>query len=69
MYPIIKKEKLADKIYLMDVKAERVAKSAKPGQFVIVKIDEEGERIPLTICDYDEKQPQRVELQGLREAR
>ena len=34
MYPIIKKEKLADKIYLMDVKAERVAKSAKPGQFV-----------------------------------
>ena len=50
-----KKEKLADKIYLMDVKAERVAKSAKPGQFVIVKIDEEGERIPLTICDYDEK--------------
>ena len=37
MYPIIKKEKLADKIYLMDVKAERVAKSAKPGQFVIVK--------------------------------
>ena len=42
MYPIIKKEKLADKIYLMDVKAERVAKSAKPGQFVIVKIDEEG---------------------------
>ena len=55
MYPIIKKEKLADKIYLMDVKAERVAKSAKPGQFVIVKIDEEGERIPLTICDYDER--------------
>ena len=53
MYPIIKKEKLADKIYLMDVKAERVAKSAKPGQFVIVKIDEEGERIPLTICDYE----------------
>lgn len=53
MYPILKKEKLADKIYLMEVKAERVAKSAKPGQFVIVKIDEEGERIPLTICDYD----------------
>ncbi|MCI5621487.1 MAG: sulfide/dihydroorotate dehydrogenase-like FAD/NAD-binding protein [Lachnospiraceae bacterium] len=53
MYPILKKEKLADKIYLMDVKAERVAKSAKPGQFVIVKMDEKGERIPLTICDYD----------------
>lgn len=53
MYPILKKEKLANKIYLMDVKAERVAKSAKPGQFVIVKMDEKGERIPLTICDYD----------------
>lgn len=55
MYPILKKEKLADKIYLMDVKAERVAKSAKPGQFVIVKTNEWGERIPLTICDYDAK--------------
>ncbi|MGN0341607.1 MAG: sulfide/dihydroorotate dehydrogenase-like FAD/NAD-binding protein [Roseburia sp.] len=53
MYPILKKEKLADKIYLMDVKAERVARAAKPGQFVIVKMDEKGERIPLTICDYD----------------
>ena len=53
MYPIVKKEKLADKIYLMDVKAPRVAKSCEPGQFVIVKMDEEGERIPLTVCDYD----------------
>ena len=53
MYPIVKKEKLADKIFLMDVKAPRVAASCLPGQFVIVKIDEVGERIPLTICDYD----------------
>ena len=53
MYPIVRREKLADKIYLMDVKAPRVAKHCQPGQFVIVKIDEEGERIPLTICDYD----------------
>ena len=53
MYPIVKKEKLADKIFLMDVKAPRVAKTCEPGQFVIVKIDEGGERIPLTICDYD----------------
>lgn len=51
MYPIVKKEKLADKIYLMDVKAPRVAQYCEPGQFVIVKIDEQGERIPLTICD------------------
>ena len=55
MYPIIKKKKLADKIYLMDVEAPRVAKSCLPGQFVIVKMDEEGERIPLTICDYDKE--------------
>ena len=55
MYPIVKKKKLADKIFLMDVKAPRVAKSCLPGQFVIVKMDEEGERIPLTICDYDKE--------------
>ena len=53
MYPIVKKEILADKIFLMEVKAERCAKSCLPGQFVIVKTDEKGERIPLTICDYD----------------
>ncbi len=53
MYPIVKREKLADKIYLMDVRAPRVAQYCEPGQFVIVKIDETGERIPLTICDYD----------------
>ncbi len=53
MYPIVKREKLADKIWLMDVKAPRVAQYCEPGQFVIVKIDEVGERIPLTICDYD----------------
>ena len=53
MYPIVKKKKLADKIYLMEVKAPRVAKSCLPGEFVIVKMDEEGERIPLTICDYN----------------
>ncbi|MBQ1547278.1 MAG: sulfide/dihydroorotate dehydrogenase-like FAD/NAD-binding protein [Lachnospiraceae bacterium] len=53
MYKIVRKELLADKIYLMDVVAPRVASSCLPGQFVIVKMDEEGERIPLTICDYD----------------
>ncbi|HWT73553.1 MAG TPA: sulfide/dihydroorotate dehydrogenase-like FAD/NAD-binding protein [Mobilitalea sp.] len=53
MYTITKKEKLSDTIYLMDIKAPRVAKNCYPGQFVIVKIDEKGERIPLTICDYD----------------
>ena len=53
MYSILKKEKLSDKIFLMVVKAPRVAAGCLPGQFIIVKIDEEGERIPLTICDYD----------------
>lgn len=53
MYKILKTEKLADKIFLMDVHAPRVAKHCQPGQFVIVKMDDKGERIPLTICDYD----------------
>ena len=53
MYKILRAEMLADKIYLMDVEAKRVAKSCQPGQFVIVKMDDAGERIPLTICDYD----------------
>ncbi|MBQ7358661.1 MAG: sulfide/dihydroorotate dehydrogenase-like FAD/NAD-binding protein [Lachnospiraceae bacterium] len=53
MYKILKAEKLAENIYLMDVEAKRVAASCKPGQFVIVRMDDEGERIPLTICDYD----------------
>ena len=53
MYKIINKRLLTENIYLMDIEAPRVAKSANPGQFVIVKMDERGERIPLTICDYD----------------
>ena len=53
MYRILKKRQLSDQIWLMDVLAPRTAHSCMPGQFVIVKIDEAGERIPLTICDYD----------------
>ena len=53
MYKILKADNIADKIYLMDVEAPRVASHCEPGQFVIVKMDEKGERIPLTICDYD----------------
>lgn len=53
MYRILKAEMLADKIYLMDVEAPRIAKACQPGEFVIVKMDDRGERIPLTICDYD----------------
>ncbi|CUX50174.1 sulfide/dihydroorotate dehydrogenase-like FAD/NAD-binding protein [Clostridium sp. C105KSO13] len=53
MYKILKSEKLADKTYLMDVHAPRVAAHCQPGQFIIVKMDDKGERVPLTICDYD----------------
>ena len=56
MYPILKAEKLAEKIYLIVVKAPRVAKNCQPGEFIIVKIDEVGERIPLTICDYNREE-------------
>ncbi|MDR2835647.1 MAG: NADPH-dependent glutamate synthase [Bacteroidales bacterium] len=53
MFEIIRKEKLTDNIYLMDVYCPWIAPSAKPGQFVIVIVDEKGERVPLTICDYN----------------
>ena len=53
MFIIVKKEQLADKIYLMDIEAPLIAESCLPGQFIITKMDEEAERIPLTICDYD----------------
>ena len=53
MFQILKKEKLAPAIYLMDIHAPRVAESAMPGQFVIVRVDEKGERVPLTIADYN----------------
>ena len=53
MYKILKAGKLAGNIYEMVVEAPRVAKHCLPGQFIIVKMDEKGERIPLTICDYD----------------
>ncbi|MGN1314559.1 MAG: sulfide/dihydroorotate dehydrogenase-like FAD/NAD-binding protein [Lachnospiraceae bacterium] len=56
MYKIIRAKKLAENIYLMDVEAPRVAKKCQPGQFIIVRIDDEGERIPLTICDYNREE-------------
>ena len=53
MYKIIKAEKLNEIVSLMVVEAPMVAKHCQPGQFIIVKEDDAGERIPLTICDYD----------------
>ena len=55
MYKIVNKKELTNNIFLMDIEAPRVAKSAKPGQFIIIKNDEKGERIPLTIADYDKE--------------
>ena len=55
MYKILKRKQLSKEIFWMDIEAPRVAKSALPGQFVIVMDDRYGERIPLTICDYDEE--------------
>ena len=56
MFKILYKRELASGIYLMRLDAPRVASSAKPGQFVIVRSDEVSERIPLTIADYDAQQ-------------
>jgi len=55
MYKIIAKKYLTEKICYMEIEAKALAEAAKPGQFLIVKTDEKGERIPLTICDYDRK--------------
>ena len=53
MYEIIEAKELVANIYQMVVKAPRVAAACLPGQFVIVRVNEDSERIPLTICDYD----------------
>ena len=53
MYKILRKKALNPTVTLMDIEAPRVAKKAEPGQFIILRTDSEGERIPLTIADYD----------------
>ena len=53
MNKIVKKKMLTETIFLMEIEAPRVAKSALPGQFIIIKNTEKGERVPLTIADYD----------------
>ena len=53
MYKILRKEVFSPIIKLMDVEAPKVAKSCRSGQFIILRIDDQGERIPLTIADYD----------------
>ena len=52
-YKIVKKADLNSQIYLMEIEAPLVARKAAPGQFVILRIDEKGERVPFTIADFD----------------
>ncbi|MBQ6310287.1 MAG: sulfide/dihydroorotate dehydrogenase-like FAD/NAD-binding protein [Bacteroidales bacterium] len=64
MFKIVDKKQLTPLIYSLWVEAPRIAASAKPGQFLIVRTGENGERIPLTICDYDtEKGTVRIVVQ------
>ena len=53
MYKILKKRTLNPTVTLMEIDAPAVAKKAQPGQFIILRVDDAGERIPLTIADYD----------------
>lgn len=53
MYKILKKQELSQGVKLFELEAMRIAQKAEPGQFVIIRIDENGERIPLTIADFD----------------
>lgn len=55
MYKIVEKKVLSDTVTLMKIKAPLVAQKALPGQFIILRIDQKGERIPLTIADSDQK--------------
>ena len=53
MFRIVNKKKLNDTVTMMDILAPLVAKKAEAGQFIILRVDEEGERIPLTVAGYD----------------
>lgn len=53
MYKIVRKEALKPTVILYEIEAPMVAKKAQPGQFIILRVDENGERIPITIHDYD----------------
>ncbi len=56
MYKILLKQDLVSNIHLFRIAAPKIAEKAQPGQFVVIRIDERGERIPLTIADWDEKE-------------
>ena len=66
MYKILKAEQLTANIFLMDVEAPRVARHCEPGQFVIVKMDEKGERIPLSQSVIMTEKPERSQSYSSR---
>ncbi len=53
MFPIVRKESLNTAVMRMDILAPLVASKAQPGQFIILRVDAQGERIPLTVADFD----------------
>ena len=53
MFKILRKEEWSPNVYAMDIEAPRMAKKAQAGQFIVLRVNEEGERIPLTIADFD----------------
>ena len=53
VYKIVKKQTLNQAVELMEIHAPYVARKCEPGQFIIIRVDEDGERVPLTIADYD----------------
>lgn len=55
MFKIIKKKILNPTVTLMEIEAPEIAKKAQPGQFIILRVTDDGERIPLTVADYDRK--------------
>ena len=54
MFQIVRKEELNPTVSLMEVEAPYVARKAEPGQFIILRIDEQGERVPFTIADFEQ---------------
>ncbi len=56
MYKILQRQDLVPNTHLFKVAAPEVARKARPGQFIVIRIDEKGERIPLTVADWDEKE-------------
>ncbi len=53
MFKILKKEEWSPSVFAMEIEAPRVAKKAQAGQFIVLRVNEEGERIPLTIADFN----------------